>query len=286
MTPETKKQALVKLQGDHQQDRLSRALARLQLARNPGAATISATFCGPMSSKPAAICNKIGKPVDRSEWEMTPPTVNAYYEPLENNINFPAGILQPPFYSNKADDAVNFGAIGAVIGHELTHGFDDEGRQFDADGNLRDWWQKQDQEASTSSPTASSSSTADTAAARRAPERQTDARRKHGRQRRHAARLHGADEQPGGAQRRPRQEEDGYTAPQRFFLGWGQIWCSNQTPEIVAHARAGRSALAQRIPRQRSLAQYGVVPKSLELPGRRKDGAAGGKGLPGLVTWR
>ena len=105
---------------------------------------------------------KIGQPVDRSEWEMTPPTVNAYYEPLQNNINFPAGILQPPFYSNKADDAVNFGAIGAVIGHELTHGFDDEGRQFDADGNLRDWWRKQDKRHSTSWQTVSSSSTADT----------------------------------------------------------------------------------------------------------------------------
>ncbi len=87
---------------------------------------------------------KIGKPVDRSEWEMTPPTVNAYYDPTQNNINFPAGILQPPFYSNQAGDPVNYGAIGAVIGHELTHGFDDQGRQFDGNGNLKDWWQKSD----------------------------------------------------------------------------------------------------------------------------------------------
>ena len=77
---------------------------------------------------------KIGKPVDKTEWQMTPPTVNAYYNPLENNINFPAGILQPPFFNKAADDAVNFGAAGAVVGHELTHGFDDQGRQFDADG--------------------------------------------------------------------------------------------------------------------------------------------------------
>ena len=75
---------------------------------------------------------------------MTPPTVNAYYDPLMNNINFPAGILQPPFYDNKMDDAVNFGGIGMVIGHELTHGFDDEGRQFDAKGNLHDWWTEAD----------------------------------------------------------------------------------------------------------------------------------------------
>lgn len=83
---------------------------------------------------------KIGKPVDRGEWEMTPPTVNAYYEPSMNEMVFPAGILQPPFYNKAAFRAVNYGAIGMVMGHELTHGFDDEGRQFDAKGNLRDWW--------------------------------------------------------------------------------------------------------------------------------------------------
>jgi len=83
---------------------------------------------------------KIGKPVDRTEWQMTPPTVNAYYDPNMNEIVFPAGILQPPFFDPKADDAVNYGGIGAVIGHEMTHGFDDQGRQFDAHGNLADWW--------------------------------------------------------------------------------------------------------------------------------------------------
>jgi endothelin-converting enzyme/putative endopeptidase len=88
--------------------------------------------------------NKIGKPVDRSEWEMTPPTVNAYYDDSMNNINFPAGILQPPFYDRTQDDAVNYGHIGAIIGHELTHGFDDEGRKFDAKGNLDDWWTPED----------------------------------------------------------------------------------------------------------------------------------------------
>ncbi|HET7451650.1 MAG TPA: M13 family metallopeptidase [Thermoanaerobaculia bacterium] len=87
---------------------------------------------------------KIGKPVDRKEWGMTPPTVNAYYNPLKNEIVFPAGILQPPFFDGKADDAVNYGAIGAVIGHEMTHGFDDQGRKFDAHGNLRDWWTPED----------------------------------------------------------------------------------------------------------------------------------------------
>lgn len=90
--------------------------------------------------------NKIGKPVDRTEWGMTPQTVNAYYNPLMNEIVFPAGILQPPFFNLNADDAVNYGAIGVVIGHEMTHGFDDQGRNFDKNGILTDWWSKEDSE--------------------------------------------------------------------------------------------------------------------------------------------
>ncbi len=90
---------------------------------------------------------KIGKPVDRGEWQMTPPTVNAYYDPQMNDINFPAGVLQPPLFDANSDAATNFGDTGGTIGHELTHGFDDEGRQFDAQGNLRDWWTPQDAKA-------------------------------------------------------------------------------------------------------------------------------------------
>ncbi len=89
---------------------------------------------------------KIGMPVDKSEWSMTPPTVNAYFQPTANQIVFPAGILQPPFFDFTLDDAVNYGAIGAVIGHEITHGFDDQGRRYDADGNLVDWWSPEDAE--------------------------------------------------------------------------------------------------------------------------------------------
>jgi putative endopeptidase len=88
--------------------------------------------------------NKIGKPVDRSEWYMTPQTVNAYYNPLNNEVVFPAGILQPPFFNPNADDAINYGGIIAVIGHEFTHGFDDQGSQFDAEGNLKNWWTPED----------------------------------------------------------------------------------------------------------------------------------------------
>ncbi len=90
--------------------------------------------------------DQFGKPVDKTEWGMTPPTVNAYYSPLNNEIAFPAGILRPPFFDFKADDAVNYGGIGAVIGHEITHGFDDQGSQYDAQGNLRMWWTKDDRQ--------------------------------------------------------------------------------------------------------------------------------------------
>ena len=91
------------------------------------------------------VLSRIGKPVDKNEWEMSPPTVNAYYTEHRNEIVFPAGILQPPFFDMKADDATNYGGIGAVIGHEMTHGFDDQGRKFDGQGNMKNWWTKEDE---------------------------------------------------------------------------------------------------------------------------------------------
>jgi predicted metalloendopeptidase len=107
--------------------------------------------------------NKLGKPIDREEWGMTPQTINAYYNSTMNEIVFPAAILQPPFFDARADDAVNYGAIGAVIGHEISHGFDDKGSQSDGDGNLRDWWSKQDRANFKPRPTRWSSSTTPTA---------------------------------------------------------------------------------------------------------------------------
>ena len=143
MTPATKEQAIVKLKGiedkigypSHWRDYSSVKITRDSYLANMGQAS---------SFEMERWVAKIGKPVDRSEWTMTPPTINAYYDPQLNTINFPAGILQPPFFEKDMDDAVNYGAIGMVIGHELTHGFDDQGRKFDAHGNLRDWWTAED----------------------------------------------------------------------------------------------------------------------------------------------
>ena len=173
---------------------------------------------------------KIGQPVDRGEWRMTPPTVNAYYSPDRNNINFPAGILQPPFYRQGRDAAVNYGGIGAVIGHELTHGFDDQGRKFDGQGNLHDWWTDADAKSyeSRSSCIADQYSqyvvandthlngrltlgenTADNGGLRLAL----------------LAYLAGP-----GATAAP--VLDGFTREQRFFVGYAQIWCENRRPEF------------------------------------------------------
>jgi endothelin-converting enzyme/putative endopeptidase len=143
MTPATKEQAIVKLKGiedkigypSHWRDYSSVKITRESYLINEEHAS---------SFEFERWVAKIGKPVDRGEWTMTPPTINAYYDPQLNTINFPAGILQPPFFEKTMDDSVNYGAIGMVIGHELTHGFDDQGRKFDAHGNLRDWWTAED----------------------------------------------------------------------------------------------------------------------------------------------
>src|SRR3989454_128821 len=173
---------------------------------------------------------KIAKPVDRTEWGMSPPTVNAYYNPSMNEIVFPAGILQPPFYDPQADDAINYGGIGAVIGHEMSHGFDDSGAKFDAEGNLANWWSEEDLKSFKSRAQCV------------------------------IDQFSGFEVQPGlhengnlvvgesigdlggltiayaafkkSLEGKPRPAEiDGVTPEQRFFLGWAQVWAENERPE-------------------------------------------------------
>jgi endothelin-converting enzyme/putative endopeptidase len=178
---------------------------------------------------------KIGKPWDKTDWQMSQPTVNAYYDAQENDVNFPAGILQPPFYDNKMDDAVNYGGIGAVIGHELTHGFDDQGRQYDAEGNLRDWWTPEDAKAfeqraqclvdqysgytavddiKVNGKLTLGENTADNGGLRIAYMALID-----------------SFKVPSG-KGEPRKV-GGFTAEQRFFMGWAQVWCTNTRGEAA-----------------------------------------------------
>ncbi len=174
---------------------------------------------------------KIGKPVDRDEWQMTPPTVNAYYDAQMNDINFPAGFLQPPAFDKSMDDAVNFGNIGATIGHELTHGFDDEGRQFDAKGNLRDWWTAQDarefeKRASCLVDEYSGFTAVDDLKLNGKLTLGENAADSGGLRIAYMALLDTlAGQTP--------PKIDGFTAEQRFFLGYGQGNCENLTDEIA-----------------------------------------------------
>jgi len=230
MTPATKQQALMKLHAvtnkigypDKWRDYSSVKIVRGEAVGNDQRAT---------EFEVRRQLSKIGQRVDRGEWNMTPPTVNAYYSPLQNNINFPAGILQPPFFDNRMDAAVNYGAIGSVMGHELTHGFDDQGRQFDAEGNLRDWWTPEDakefekraecfiKEYSAFTPLDDvhlngkltlGENTADNGGVRLAFRALMQS-------------LNG----------KPQPKVDGFTPQQRFFLAWGQAWCENVRPEMA-----------------------------------------------------
>jgi putative endopeptidase len=228
MGPETKKEALAKLQAfdvkigytdkwrDYSQLRIDRASYAANVRRS-------------LEFEQARQLAKIGKPVDRTEWGMTPPTVNAYYNSTLNEIVFPAGILQPPFYDPNVDDAVNYGGIGAVIGHEISHGFDDQGSKFDGRGNRRDWWTADDR--------------------KNFDERGACI----------VKQFDGYQVEPGLHQngklvlgesigdlgglaiayaayeksiegQRPK-DIDGFTPEQRFFLGWAQVWGANQRAE-------------------------------------------------------
>ncbi len=181
--------------------------------------------------------NKLGKPVDEKEWGMTPPTVNAYYNPPNNDINFPAGILQPPFFDNSMDPAVNFGGIGVVIGHEMTHGFDDQGSKYDPKGNVKQWFTADDlakfkertdcevkeydgfkvaEGQNLNGKLTLGENTADNGGIRIAFQALQEVLAKGG-----------STAEPGYVN----GEKDGYTPAQRFFITFGQVWCQNQTEQ-------------------------------------------------------
>ncbi len=233
MSPDTKQQALVKLDAFNRKigypDKW-RDYSKLQI--NPTGYYANVVAANQFLSQ--RDWAKIGKPTDRTEWGMTPPTVNAYENPLLNEIVFPAGILQPPFYDPNADDALNYGAMGAVIGHEMSHAFDDQGRQYDKFGNMRDWWTKEDAakyetEANKIVTQFDAYTVLDTAT--------------------HVQGKLTLGENIGdfggltvayAAMKRalaahPQPVIDGFTPEQRFFLGWAQVWRELDRPEFLRY---------------------------------------------------
>ncbi len=232
MSDTTKQQAYTKLQAivnnigypDQWRDYSTVVVARDDYAGN---ATRAASF------EVKRQYNKIQKPTDRKDWGMTPPTVNAYYRAPMNDINFPAGILQPPFYGNNMDDAVNYGAIGVVIGHELTHGFDDQGRKYDAEGNLKDWWTPEDGKAFEERANCTAEEYSSFVAVKD----------EKGEVHLNGKLTLGENTADNGGLKlaymaltnivgnTPVKPIDGYTPQQRFFLAYGQIWCQNVTDQ-------------------------------------------------------
>jgi endothelin-converting enzyme/putative endopeptidase len=233
MTEDTKKAALAKLKaitnnvGSPQK---WREYSKVKIVRDD-------FFGNGMRSAQAAYeqrIEKIGKPTDKTEWGMTTPTVNAFYSPQNNTINFPAGILQPPFFDPKRDVALNFGGAGMVIGHEMTHGFDDQGRKFDGDGNLRDWWTAKDGAEFEKRVACIANEYSGFTA--------VDDVKLNGR-----LTLGENSADNGGLRialmaledtlKGKKEVLDGFTPEQRLFLGFGQIWCENTAPQEV-RARA------------------------------------------------
>jgi putative endopeptidase len=230
MSPVTKKEALAKLEAFNVKIGYTdkwRDYSKLTIDRTSYAANVRRSI----EFEYARQLDKIGKPVERTEWTMTPPTVNAYYSSTMNEIVFPAGILQPPFYDPNADDAVNYGGIGAVIGHEISHGFDDQGSKFDGKGNLHEWWTPDDRKNFTERSDCvvnqfnsyevepglhqngklvlgeSIGDLGGLAIAYAAYEKSIEGKRP--------------------------KDIDGFTPEQRFFLGWAQVWGTNQRIEAA-----------------------------------------------------
>jgi predicted metalloendopeptidase len=236
MSPATKEQAAVKLKGiedkigypSHWRDYSTVKIVRDSYLNNVAQAT---------SFEFERWVAKIGKPVDRAEWTMTPPTINAYYDPQLNTINFPAGILQPPFFDPTKDDSVNYGAIGMVIGHEIIHGFDDQGRKFDAHGNLRDWWSAEDaKQYDERGKCISEEYTQDVPDAGAGVKQnglltQGEDTADNGGIRLALNALEAALKQQGKSL--DDKGDDGWTYRQRFFLSNAYSWCANVRPEIA-----------------------------------------------------
>jgi len=231
MSDETKKKALVKLHGfmkkigypDKWKDYSSLAVVNNDYVKN----VINAS-----QWQYNDMISKLGKPVDKTEWGMTPPTVNAYYNPAFNEIVFPAGILQFPFFDENADDALNYGGIGGVIGHEMTHGFDDQGRLYNADGNLSNWWTSQD--------SANFMTRAQVVVDQYSKIVVIDTNHANGQltEGENLADLGGIsiayDAFKKTRQGQGNEKIDGFTPDQRFFLSWAQVWRANTTPEELA----------------------------------------------------
>jgi putative endopeptidase len=264
MGPETKKQAIAKLQAftvkigypDKWRDYSSLTVDRGSYLANVqrGAEFLEARDL-----------NKIGKPVDRGEWVMTPPTVNAYYNPTFNEIVFPAGILQPPFYDPNADDAVNYGGMGAVIGHEISHGFDDQGSKFDGQGNLKEWWTADDRKNFNEHAACVST--------------QFDGYEVEAGLHQNGKLVLGesigdlggitiayAAYEKSIQGNRPK-DIDGFTPEQRFFLGWAQVWGANLRPEF---ARLQTNTNPHPLPKFRGNGPLSNMPQFAEAWGCKK----------------
>ncbi len=230
MSPATRQQAITKL--DAYLNKIGypdkwRDYSKLGVTRRP----FIENFIAASDFEYARRIDKIGRPADRMEWTMSPPTVNAYYMPSINEVVFPAGILQPPFFDPKAPDAVNYGGIGAGIGHEMTHGFDDQGRKFDAQGNLHDWWTPDDakgfQERAQRIVDQFDGYTVN------------DSLHVNGKltQGENIADLGGLKIAYAALERslanKPREMDAGFTPEQQFFLSWARIWATTSRPEFA-----------------------------------------------------
>ncbi len=233
MTAPTKKQALIKLAAIRNKIGFPDTwhdLSKLEIVRGD----LAGNFLRSMQYEVDRVIQKIDKPVDKDEWIFSTPTVNAYYNSNFNEIVFPAGVLQPPFFDRDMDDSVNFGAIGMIIGHELTHGFDDQGRQFDGNGDLHDWWSPTDakefdkradcfvneygsykvvDEVAVNSKLTLGENIADNGGVRIS--------------------LMALHQLMAAANQDAVKKIDGYTTDQRFFLGFARAWCSNTSPQFA-----------------------------------------------------